>query len=188
MSLVIVPEELVYLIWNLTDNKGSVSLACTNKWFNATGNQNGYVKHMSIGRLNDDSTLTCVMRYLEHKRSLHSIHIERLNNPQSWISGCLPIITCFNRCHFTTELNPPPSNTEILTIRDQHRHQHNNTLRINWSKFPKLKVLDLYVFKVNLSGIEACRNLNSVKISCKNIEPEIEILTTLLQNVKIEAG
>jgi hypothetical protein len=61
-------------------------------------------------------------------------------------------------------INPDKTTTEILIIRDVHRSKSNKKITINWEKFPRLRVLDLYIFDIELKGIEQCKMLESVRI------------------------
>lgn len=162
MSLIELPEELLGKIWDqLSDNKSSFGMAMTCRKFYDLSRKEGYIRHLSAGALLDDDITTCITRYFSHVRSLNSLRVERIDDPQLWFSSVLPSTTIFSRCLFTRAIDPPNSLTKTLVIQNFKRQ---SKLVINWKKFPKLELLDVYDKDVDLTGIEDCQNLMCIRI------------------------
>jgi hypothetical protein len=110
-----------------------------------------------------------LMRFLQlYSQSKHTLRSLLITNQHSLDIpvGEWPKKVVFDRCFVGTNpyIRPCRAMTEILVIRDIHRPKTSQKLRIDWRKFTSLRMLDLYVHSVDLTGIEHCRNLEVVRI------------------------
>ena len=153
------PETLVRSVWDfLGSNKDMIALRLTCKRFKEIGDIYGYIRHIKLSMTADYMNFMRLMSSFI-TRSLLSIEITCLTEPVLWIPCDWPKIVEFNFCKMGSKLvKPPSSKTEVLRIRDSSR----NKLKIDWSCFPRLRVLDLHVYDADLSGLSACKNLERI--------------------------
>ena len=164
MSLEILPDELILHIWGFVKtNKDMVSLVSTYRRFRNLGKKFGYIKSLRLGMH------TNFMNFIElcYRRNdfLQRLTIENINEPMPWIPVVWPKEMIFNRCFMGSKLvDPPPSPTETLIVRDLNRHKHHHTLKINWCKLEKLRVLDIYALDIDFTGLDKCKELEIIHI------------------------
>ncbi len=169
MSFHYLPEDLILYIWVMIEtNKDMVALISTCKRFRDIGKERGCIK--SIEFQENSNYHNFIELWGRPKLFLHQIKISDFANPISWIPTKHWTKTMiFERCYMGEEyIDPDGSKTETLVIKDVHRRRNRYTLRINWSKLPKLKVLDLYVPDVDLNGLETCQELEAIRIDVNN--------------------
>ena len=147
MSFQKFPVEIINHILSSLDTKSSISLIKVNKSLNQIGEKYGYIKKLHAGQASNDDILTCVMRYYKHKRTINELYILGLDNPQNWFGGSLSKRVVFQDCRVDEFLDPPISNTESLSIHDLRIHNNPYVMKINWEKFPKLRILSLLFAK-----------------------------------------
>lgn len=153
------PEALVRNAWDfLGSNKDMIALRLTCKGFKEIGDKYGYIRTIHLSMSADFMNFVSIMSSFA-TRSLLSIKISHLTEPTLWIPCDWPRIVEFRLCKMGSVLiQPPSSKTEILRIRDTTR----NKLKIDWSCFPRLKVLELHVYDADLSGLSACKHLERI--------------------------
>jgi hypothetical protein len=129
----------------------------------------GFVKYIKSDL--DTNIMTFIQRFSIHSNTVKSVDIRYLDNPHEWLPHYVERI-CFVHCTITKYVNPSPSSkssiVKYLKLSDYHRFKFRNVLRVNWSKFPNLEELDLYVYDVDLTGIQDCKLLRKVKINTHN--------------------
>jgi hypothetical protein len=89
-----------------------------------------------------------------------------MENPQSILPKFVRNIY-FDHCSISKYINPKKImyQTKKLRLTDYHRYSNKQKLRINWNCFPNLEELELYVYDVDLSGIENLPKLYNKKIN-----------------------
>lgn len=179
----ILPEELVLFIWEFFNtNKEMISLIRTCKRFKKLGNKFGYIKFIRFGMHTDYMNLV----HLHHNRNdfLNNLTMEGLDNPIQWTTPKWPREMIFDRCSMGGRLiDPQVSETEVLVIRN-FVHS-NNSLKINWSKLPKLRVLDIRVPDMEFDGIESCQNLEIIRIDIDKYKELPDFFATFPKLIKI---
>ena len=103
----------------------------------------------------------------KHKKSVIKITIDNVDDPHVWIPIKWTKIMVFTNC-FKGKLivNPPEeTDTEELHITNYDRHHLCPTfIRINWEKFPKLKILNIYCWSIDRSNLNNCNILKKITI------------------------
>lgn len=100
----------------------------------------------------------------QNLKGLRSLAVNGLSSPASWIPFKWPQIVLFSQCRMGASLiSPPLSPTTELTITDYTP----GIVRIDWSKLPELKLLHVYAYDVDLTGLEHCKHLQNIKLYLK---------------------
>lgn len=159
MTFLMIPDEVIKIIFNYCDNQSSYRLALSCKTFyDITLQASGFAKYITFDYINGCDVYTFMNRLEKHRRSLRTCTIHRLQNPFYWI----PIWTRqvnFYQCKITDSIDPSfPVATEILRIS----HYIASAIKINWSKFPLLKEVEITNIKVDFTGIESCKELHKL--------------------------
>lgn len=169
MSLKFLPEELIlFIMEGINTNKDMIALVTTCKSFWKLGKKYGYIRSIKFGMQTD--YMNFIHLYYRRNDFLHRLTMENMDKPMSWIPKAWPKEMIFNKCILDRKLiDPPLSPTETLVISHLHRHlDYNNVLKINWSKIPNLRVLDVYAPDMEFTGIEQCQKLETVRINLIN--------------------
>lgn len=160
------PEDIFKYIWDTIDNNtDTLSLMQTCHYFYKNGKKWGYVKTLLFDMSSD--VIKFINMYSKAIKSLKKLEIANIYDPISWITyRRWPRTVVFSNCNMGYRtIDPLPSITESLIIREnRHLQQDYKMMRINWCKFPKLRVLDIYTYNVDLKGIENCKDLEVVRI------------------------
>lgn len=168
------PGDILKYIWDIIDNNtDTLSLMRTCNYFRRNGKKWGYIKTISFDISSD--VINYINMYNKAVKSLKKLEIANIYDPISWITyRRWPRTVIFNNCNMGYRtIDPLPSITESLVIHE-NRHLHDGKmLHINWCKFPKLRVLDIYTYNIDLIGIENCKELEIVRI-------DIELMDRIL--------
>ena len=158
-------EDILKHIWDTIDsNTDAFSLMITNHHFYKNGKKWGHIKTIFFDISSD--VIKYINMYSRAHKSLKRLEISQNMDPVSWITyRRWPKTVIFSRCELNYRtIEPLPSITETFIIRE-NRHLHNKkTLHINWSRFPKLRVLDIYTYNIELEGIEKCQELEVIRV------------------------
>jgi hypothetical protein len=166
MSLTEFPEELILLISDyIYSNIDMVRLRICCRYFKEIGDKWGYIKHIKFGW--DTDMMNFVHLNGFHSKFIQILEMDRINNPIPWIPCRWPKHVIFNECVMRTKLiNPPLSNTENLTIKQPYFCK--NKLKINWSKIPNLKHLNIHSYDMEFEGLDKCKNIKTICIDLHN--------------------
>lgn len=159
-----IKDDNLYLLISYLGNKDSLSIVLTCKYYKKFFYKIGFVKYLNVYR----SPSELFDKYNNHYRTLLSMTMTNIINPQNWIFGnwCKKVFLI--NCILTDKIDPTkPCLVEELSIYDSYK---NKPIRINLKKFPKLKVLKIDVFDIELLNIESCSNLENVYINVGNKE------------------
>ena len=156
-----IPTELLFYIGEFCGNKESlyIALTCSEayKLFN-----NRFVKSMTYKSNND--IYDFILKMNKHSKSLKTIQINNLYNPQLWIPFYPNKIILY--CSISSDINPHnPVMTEYLSITNYYKIYIN----INFEKFPMLKVFKFNGWLLN--------KYDDIKNNCKNIHT-VELFST----------
>lgn len=158
MSLTQYPSDIISFISSCLDNNSGYNLMRTCRLFKLHGDQYGFKTSINLDYSMD--AIVFIKNFMKHKDSLRIITVRGIDNPHIWIPQYVETLI-FDHCSVIERINP--GNTihavKSIKIRDYHRFKNNNTLRINWTQFPNLEHLELYVYDVDLNGL----NLNKLK-------------------------
>lgn len=165
MSLEILPDELILHIWEFVEtNKDMVALVSTCRSFRNLGNIFGYVKSITFGYMDFEK-----FWQFKHRRNdfIYRMIMDNISYCSSQFTWPKEMI--FNRCCIGSILiDPNPSPTETLIVRDLCQCDSRKVLTINWSKLPKLRVLDIYHWDIDFTGLDACKELEIIRIDLRN--------------------
>lgn len=167
MSLDTLPSDIIKtVIQFIPNNIQSLLFVSLCKTFYNIGKEFGYIKSLNTGGVNNIEVMDFLTKCCENHKTLHNITLEGIIDPHLWIPISWPKYVSLIRCPIYGYIDSPISNTEYLDITDPHRNKNIiKTVRINWKKFPKLKKLYLYLPLVDLTGIEACQDLEILVIN-----------------------
>lgn len=162
MSLNDIPDcLLISILEYISDNKSSISLVSSCKYFKNLFYKNGYLKYLTTKPLGLNP-YDFAMKTAEHSRTLKTISMYNTKDPQYWIFSW-PKVAFFNHCHITKIDPTKPTQTEILYILNNP----STKLEINWFKFPNLKKLELTSWNFNYSEKDIrdkCKYLKHINI------------------------
>lgn len=163
MSLIKLPLDILSHIFYCQHDQTCSFLVRTCKTMYKYGKKTGYIKNISMGP-NDDG-IEFLKRFCEHSHTISYIKIESQDNPQVWIPK-------FTKKMVFIHCEPPSKSIKCVTgINTKHFvfHDYNRklgkTLIIDWMCFKNIEILDLYVFNVDLTGIEILLKLKNVNIN-----------------------
>jgi hypothetical protein len=166
MSLLNTSSDIITIVMSFLQDKDNTRLVRTCKNLCTHGKEYGFVTFIN-GDLNTDM-MTFMERFCRHSNTINSVFLSSLDNPHNWLPHYVEKL-CFNHCAITSYVNPSPrSNSHVvkyLKLTDYNRYRYKTTLRINWDCFPNLEELELYVYDVDLVGIEKCIKLKKRKIN-----------------------
>lgn len=162
-----VPSDLITNILGFLNNKSSVSFIRTCIHINNVSKKHGYVTSLR-SKMNDD-IFTFIRTCCEHSLTLKTIELNYMDDPHLWIPFYVNNII-FKHCSITKRWNPGKKALCIkkLKLEDYNRYKFKNTLKINWESFENLEELRLYVYDVDLSGIDKLTKLKNVFIDVSN--------------------
>ena len=97
-------------------------------------------------------------RMFKHIKRLKFLTVYLIRDPHLWIPYWTKKV-CFINCIFSCEINPREKQyaTEYMCIQNNSM-THSNRLKINWSKFPSLKKVD--ICENELENIKELKRLN----------------------------
>lgn len=157
MSLNCIPDCLLIIILEyIPDNKTSINLMLSCKYFKNLFYKNGYLKFLTTNPLGL-SLLDFATKTAEHSRTLYTLSMYNTIDPQYWIFSW-PKLVFLNHCYITKIDPTNPTKTEILYILNNRSQK----LYINWVKFPYLKKLELTNWNFNYSE-------KDVRNTCKQL-------------------
>ena len=164
MSINTLPTDLVTNILSLSDNKTGISLIKTCKSINNCGIEHGYLTSAKAD-LNID-ILSFIRKCCDHFHTLNKIEMSYMDDPQSWLPFFVERII-FNHCSITKYWNPGNKANIVKTLKltDYSRYKFKTTLCVNWECFKNLESLELYVYNVDLSGIDKLTKLKRKNIN-----------------------
>lgn len=178
----IIDDYLLIEIMKFLDNKSSLYFVLTSKYFKNLFKRNGFMKHLYINT--HDGPVKLMNLYSKHYKSLYSINIHNVSNPQNWIFGNWSKKMQFYNCTLSDKIQLKNNNfiTEELYIINYFNLPK---ILINWKNFPNLKLLFLKVFDIELNGLQYCNNLEIIYIETfknKN-NKQLENITTYLNQL-----
>lgn len=162
--MIILPKDIITYIISFLENKDTRKLINTCNFFYKHGKKYGYLTYLKATSNTD--MLYFYNLFLEHYNCVTTIEINGIKNPQLLLPKFVQNIN-FNHCYISKYLDPGKQiyQTKKIRIRDYNRYKNKQTLRVNWSRFPNLKELDLYVYNVDLTGIKVLKKLKNIRIN-----------------------
>jgi hypothetical protein len=153
------PEDMImYIFLFLPSNKDTLNTMKTCKELYRIGMKNGFLKTISLRPDNCD-------RFLKNIYTIDTATIEDQKDPQSWIFRFPRQVIC-KRCTLTGPFIPNNvTNTEVLDFKV---HTSRRMFRTDWSLFPKLRVLTMKVYDIDVTGLDELPNLGTVHIRTQN--------------------
>lgn len=159
-----IPTDYITYILSFCDNNSGVSVINTCTFFYKFSKENGYATKITNNNINE---FEFIRRCILHSKTLSTINMNGYVNPHLWVPMFKENMI-FTHCSFPSRIFYRDKNCNItkhLTITDYHRYTNNIVLSIDWSIFPNLEELILYVFDVDLNGIENCKKLKTCRIN-----------------------
>lgn len=158
------PTEILSYIITFLNNKTSTRLIRSCNSIHKYGQKFGYLTHLKATSNTD--MLEFFGIFLEHSDCVTTVEINGVENPQLLLPRFVRNLS-FNHCSISNDIDPGKKvyETKKIRLRDYHRYKNKQILRINWSCFPNLEELDLYVYDVDLTGIKELEKLKIIKIN-----------------------
>lgn len=158
MSLSNSSQDIISYITTFLHNKDNVSIAHTCLQLS----KSSFMRSLRLDPLVDQWIF--LKRWLQHSKSIRVIQISYRDNPYLMLPE-YPEQLIFEHCSIGV-WNPGNKayKTKYVKLLDYNRYGNKRHLTINWSCFPNLEKLDLYVWSVDLNGIENCKKLKNIKI------------------------
>jgi hypothetical protein len=163
MSLLTTPSDIISKIMSFLDNRVNARLIRICKYIHLHGKEFGYASYINANLSTNMGVF--IRRFCQHSHYIKTVEIYGIDNPHIWIPHFVERLI-FEQCSITGYVNPGKQAhvTKSLKLTDYHRYKFKTILRVNWLCFPNLEELELYVYDVDLTGIEQCQKLKSVKI------------------------
>lgn len=164
MSIKSLSPDVLSIVLSFLDNKNSSFLVCTCKTLKTYGDNHGFIS--SIKYNYNDDIIKFMIHFYHHLHTIKNIYIRGLDNPHLYITNYAENI-CFDHCNIYEYVNPkkPIFMAKSLKITDYHRYTNKRTLSINWSAFPNIENLELYVYDVDLSCLTTLKHLKTYTIN-----------------------
>jgi hypothetical protein len=164
MYLFEIPSDIICYITSFLENKDNSMFIQTCKNIHLHGITFGYFNYIKANL--STNMLTFIHRFNLHSNTIRTVEMHYIDDPHIW----LPIYVeklIFEHCSIPSYINPGKQIhiTKSIKLTDYHKYKFKTVLRINWECFPNLEELDLYVHKVELTGIQVCKKLKSIKIN-----------------------
>ena len=162
--MITLPDEMILEIWDwLFSNKDMVALRSCCTQFKILGDKHGYLRHLDLSM--DADFMNLMVLWGKHNlKGLRSLCVSGFNSPGPWIPFPWPMHTLFSNCRMgSSMISPPLSPTTELRVTDYGV----GTLRMDWSKVPKLRLLELHAYDADLSGLVLCQGLEHLRLYLK---------------------
>lgn len=183
------PTELyLEIMTKLNSNNHMISLRCTCKYMKQLTDSFGYIKHIQFSL--DSDYMNFIHLFSKRNIFLEKLTIHDMQDPFSLIPPQWPKEVIINSCYLPHKIDPIKiqKKTEVMIIRD---FIPKNLLKINWEKFPSLRILDIKAYDVDIQNLHMCKKLEVIKIDTDNInndkryDDELVYLSTLPNLKKI---
>ena len=163
MTLVKCPSVILSHVMLFLNNKTNTHLINTCKELHKHGKKIGYLT--SIKTSVALSMMIFINNFCDHSRTLKTVEMRGIDDPHLWLPNYTQHLI-FDHCSISEYLNPGRQArvTKSLKLRNYHRYKNKQTLRVNWECFPNLEELELYVYDVDMTGIEKLKKLKTVVI------------------------
>jgi hypothetical protein len=187
MSLTHIPDELINKIWKFIDCDKTLNVLfkiC--KKFRKISIEYNWPRSIKINR--NTFIPDFIHFYTTTNILIDVLLIEGLDSI-CWLQDIpFPKKIIFERCKIDNNfLNVTTEQiTEILIIEDLHRNKMYEPIYINWTMFPRLKMLDIYAPDINFDGLENCKDLEVVRIDLDK-EKELPKFFEKFQNLSLFA-
>jgi len=161
------PVDIIYsfVLW-FYENKDTISLSSVCKDWKRLFDETGYIRKMRL--TNRVNGIDWIRHFISHKQTIDSIYIANQTDPAMWIIE-FPRMVHFSECVLTQPLIPNgknPCRTEVLIFRNMT--VRNTVFNTDWSLFPNLRRLVIYVSSCNMNGLMELKNLHTVCIYTDN--------------------
>ena len=175
-SLLKCPHAIILLITSFLDDKTNINLMSTCKYIYSYGELYGFLKSIKLDY--KENYINFIKHYNKHKHTIKKIEVNRIDNPHMWIPDYVETLV-FSHCSIDHYLDPPSTClfTKELILHDYNRYKNKNKLRINWECFKNIEILELYVYDVDIKGIEKLTKLRK-----KNIDTIISKKEIIIHN------
>ena len=149
-----IPEEIILLISSFLNNRDSLHIVKTCKYYKNILYKYGFYKSLNY----NSNFIHFLENFKKHNNTLTDVYIHNASNIHILMFMMWPKRISFLNCIFTYDIKPNNTNTEYLYITSLK----NTKIKIDWSKFPKIKCLFLNIHDIDLNGIELCSNLEII--------------------------
>ena len=161
---IIIPTDVLNKIICLLDNNSNHSLILSSKYSYNHGKQYGYITNILLDYKQTYRSFLDIFN--NNFFNMQTVEINGMDNPHIWLPSYKKNII-FSNCSINEYINPDKTAliTKSLKIQDYTREKNKNIININWEKFINLEKLDLYVYNINLIGIEKLTKLKYKSIN-----------------------
>ena len=154
---------IISYIMSFLDNKSNTMYVNTCKFLSEHGKKFGFLS--SISASPSTNMMTFLKIFCDNIQTITSVTITGIDNPHIWLPDYVEKII-FNNCSILNYLNPPIcKKTKILKLTDYYRYSNKLALNINWSRFPNLEEIELYVYSVNKIDKNILKKIKKININ-----------------------
>lgn len=159
MSLINLPTDILINLFSYLTDKENVQYTLANKSFYEAYKENGgFLSKIKLQKHTNKQKFT--KTFYRHFHTIKDVYVEHQKNPHYNIINFPKIVKC-SSCELTEPFLPnygQPCETEILIFRNT-KNDTTVHFKTNWSLFPKLKRVVLYVDSIDVSDVEVLKNL-----------------------------
>ena len=154
-------DDILIMLLEYMNDFDTKNLMKSSLYIEKLYNKNGYLKILSVGDLINNDLSKFAIDCTKHERSLKTIYITNVNNPQYWMFCTWPKKIIMNYCTITDKIDPSnvTKTEELIIFCNNIINNRKKKLQINWKKFPNLKFLFIEAYDLDLEGIENCQKL-----------------------------
>ena len=169
MALNNLPTDILAGMFQYLEVKESASLIETcSEWDSACKENGGYLRKIQLTpEINGNEYL---QTYSRHARTIERVYVDNQTDPHHWIIRFPKLVNCAG-CDLTEDFIPhggKQCETEILTFRNIGENSPKVLFKTDWSLFPKLRRLVLFVEEVDLTGLDKLKQLDTIVIYTAN--------------------
>ena len=158
------PVDIILHITSFLNNKSNINLVETCKYLYNYGKKFGFLRSIKYDYKQNYNIF--LNTYNQHRNTIKKIKINGIENPHIWLPNYTETLI-FSHCSINEYINPGPRAllTKVFILTDYNRYKNHIRLRINWEWFINIEILELYVYDVDIIGIDKLTKLRHKKIN-----------------------
>ena len=154
--------DLLTYMFSFLNNKSVCCFVRSCKYIYDIGLKFGYLNYIRYNFTVD--LMEFIKMFCNHTRTLSTVEIRGLQDPHIWLPDSVETLI-FRQCSVSTKFELPNSyKIKKIIYIDTLRSDY---IDIDWSKFPNIMYLILYVKNIKISGLHNLKKLKNIKLNSK---------------------